>query len=362
MTSFLRDALPSEAFDSSGKFSHSLYTEHCRRSSALAEKVMAARDVSAIHHRARVLVDLQGVYLALLDWLKERDFPLESGLLLSRFAIHLLTSVVGSIRAKLIEEAGLGAISFEQLVDMVSKDRLEELSSTRAVVRLEPEIELFYAPSPLDELKAKLREKARAGSRDAADQLSDAESGFVNVHKSTRDYRFYDNFISCLKRDPLVQRWEVGFFNLGVREHGLQFFDEKEVDVRIAIRGVDSCVEGAVHSLCVVSSDQDFGPLHVRCANSGLRTFHADVAKFARPKNIGRQIRQLDGFIPTSVDPSWPMKLLMEACAPFAFYDLSQSEAEGLCRLHNRLNEVQISLHSTEDGGMSMRLYRPWRN
>jgi hypothetical protein len=356
----LRDIVPEGAFDKAGKFSLDRYMENARRCNALAEQIAGTKDVSVVQHRVLLLVDLQGVYLALVGWLKERGFALESGLIISRFTIFLLESVIDSITSDVIAEVGAGAISFEKLVQLVSKKQSEQINSTKCVVKLEPAIELFYAPAPLDRIAWHLRKEAKNGSFAAQQQLARVREGVIQLHGEERDYRFYEDFVENLKHDPLVTRSERGFVNFFVGPKGLQFFDEKEVDIKVAIRAVDACAENEVESVCIVSSDQDFIPLHERCGRSGVRTYQADVAKFAKPKNVGRKIKELGAdFIPTGVDPEWPLKAILEAFAPFAIYRISMEEFEGLCRLHNGLNEVQLSPHPLEGGGMGIRMHRP---
>ncbi len=45
-------------------------------------------------HKVLVLVDLQGIYLSLHKWLRERDFPIEGGLVLSRLAFFQIYDVL----------------------------------------------------------------------------------------------------------------------------------------------------------------------------------------------------------------------------------------------------------------------------
>lgn len=356
----LRETLPAESFDEAGQFSMERYLAHARKMTEMANKIAHSADVTLVRHKLLVIVDLQGIYLAVMDWLKAAGFGIESGLLVSRFSIFLMQSVMDTIEAAVVAEAGNDAMRFADLEKVITDGKFENLRSLTHVVKFEPAIELFFAPAPLDEIDWQLQKHARYGSVMAAEQLADIRNGIINLHGRERDYRFYEDFIHHLKHDERVTRSERGFFNFYVGPKGLQFIDEKEVDIRIAIRAVDACVDYEADSICIISSDQDFIPLHERCRKAGVQTYQADVAKFASPDKVGRKIRELGvHFIPTGIAPDWALRAITEACAPFAFYRLSMTEFEGLCRIHNDLNEVQIAPHVAADGTVGLRMYRP---
>lgn len=356
----LSRAFPKASFEEDGRFSIARHMAHARSCNEIAEKAARSPGITLVEHRTLILVDLQGLYLALIDWVKARDFPLESGLIISRFAIFLLSSAIDAIKADVMTSIGESAITFEDVADLVSKEKVDNLDNITKIVKIEPRIELFYAPAPLDDIEWQLRKRARSGSWSAREHLDSVRRGVLHLHGTERDYRFYDSFVDCLKHDPFVTRSEQGFFNFYVGSSGLQFIDEKEVDIRIAIRAVDACTEHEVESLCIVSSDQDFVPLHERCSKSGVRTYQADAAKFTTPEKVGRRIRGLgERFIPTEVNPDWPLRAILGAVHPFAVYAISDQEFEGLCQLHNGLNDVKLAPHPLAGGGMGIRMYRP---
>lgn len=360
MVDLLRSAFPEASFDDDGHFSLDRHMAHARTCTQLAEQASKSEGGAVVEHRILVLVDLQGLYLALVDWVKDRDFVLESGLIISRFAIFLLSSIIDSIKADAIAAAGEGAIAFDDLVDLISKKGSEHIGKVSKVVKIEPRIELFYAPAPLADIEWQLRKKAKNGSWSVRQHLDSVTRGVLHLHGTERDYRFYESFVDCLKHDPFITRSEQGFFNFYVGANGLQFIDEKEVDIRIAIRAVDACSDQEAESLCIVSSDQDFVPLHDRCSRSGVRTYQADAAKFTKPEKVGRRIRGLgERFISTEVNPDWPLRAILGAVQPFAIYTISDQELEGLCQLHNSLNDVKLAPHPLESGGTGLKMYRP---
>jgi len=356
----IKDNLPKEAFDQDGNYSSELHMKYGHECRSLADRISGASDVKTEIYRTLVLVDLQGVYLNLVEWLDEHQFSLESGLIISRFAMLLLNEVIQATSASRLTDLAEPTILYDDLVDLIAKKEFGKIESIKHVLKIEPKIELFYAPAPLADIKWQLRKKARNGSRSANHQLDDIQDGIIQLRGTKRDYFYYDDFVNYLKHDPLVSRAEQGFFNFFVGADGLQFIDEKEVDIRMAIRAVDACVDYEADAICIVSSDQDFVPLHDRCRRSGVKTYQADVGKFATPEKVGRKLRELGAsFIPTSVNPEWPIRLILEAVAPLALYSLSIEELEGLCRIHNALNEVKLSPQPMEGGGMGLKMYRP---
>lgn len=354
-----KDTAPKEALDSNGEFSFDLFKDYLAQCEELASRITQASDVSLVDHKVIALVDLQGVYLAMTNWFKERKIPLASGLIISRLAFFLLEATISEIKRQALAEVGDGFVDFDDLVKLVSKKKTDDVRAMKGVVKVVPSIELFYAPAPLSKIEWLLKKEAKNGSSRAARNLNDLQKGIVNFPWGSRDYSVYDHFVSCLKQNPSVTRSEEGFFNFFVGRNGLQFFDEKEVDIRIAVRAMDVCADYQADSLCIISSDQDFGPLHERWKGSGTKTFQADVAKFASQQKVGRKIKELGaGFIETAINPDWPLRVIVEASRP-AMYALAVDEFEALCSLHNAMNEVKIAPHQTEGGGMSIKMYRP---
>jgi len=100
--------------------------------------------------------------------------------------------------------------------------------------------EMFYAPVPLDEIEWQLRRSARH-SAEAKGQLEKVKAGVVTrTGVFERDYKAYEDFVSYLKESTSHSCSHEGFFGYYVGPHGLKNFDEKEVDIRIAIRAMDA--------------------------------------------------------------------------------------------------------------------------
>lgn len=361
MTLSTQDRFPKEMYDGEGKFSLELYMQYMKSCNDLANQIAHASEVSLIEHKLLVLVDLQGLYLNLINWLGLRKFTLESGLILSRFAIFLIQRAITKIQDKLLAEAGDGSVLFEDLVNLVYKKSHESIKITKSVIKLEPRVELFFAPAPFEELESNLINQASGGSFAAKMHLNALRQGTIVLGgNNRRDYRFYDDFVQCLRRDPLVTRVERGFFNFYVGKDGINFIDEKEVDIRIAISAVDCCNNYDSDSICIVSSDQDFLALQGRCKKSGLRAYQAVCAKSISGQNIGKKIRGLGAnFLELQIDPTWPLLVITEASAPLAIYRISEVELNGLCSLHNEMNEFQITPLLKPSGEVTLKMHRP---
>lgn len=351
--------LPKEALDADGKVSFERLLALRQGCAALAEKVLEAAKVPVATHRTLVLVDLQGLYLALTRWLKARGFPLESGMVVSRFAFFLLESVLREIEEDAVAR-GDGAKLFSDLVETVSRSLGGTLAPPRSVLKVASTVELFYAPSPAGEVERRLDRWGKTDNLDVRRQRRDARKGLVQVGKDLRDYSVYDDFVRCLRENPVVSRSEEGrgFFNFSIDPDGLKFIDEKEVDVRLTIRAVDAANDYEADAICIVSSDQDFTPVHERLRRSGVRTYHADLAKAVSGERVGRTIKALDGFIKAEGDPRWPLRVVIEACKP-ALYEISEAEFEALCVLHNDFNDYRVSPCRSADGGWSIEMSRP---
>lgn len=364
---------PPEACDENGQFSQErlirYYNQCARAVKAFTQELNLAVD----RHRVLMLVDLQGIYLGFTRWLAAQSFPIDSGMLPSRFAHYLLEAVARRIESRIVREFDF-SIVLNDLVRMAFRN--EEITRPiRHVVDVQTSIELFYAPVPLAEIEWRLNKEARKGSAQARRQLDDIRRGLLKPHGDARDYAHYDGFIQCMKRRSSVSRWEEGFFNFYVDKWlGLKSFDEKEVDTRIVMRAVDACNDYEADSICIISSDQDFVPLHERGEKSGVNTYQADASKFANPEKVGRRIRELgDRFIPVGINPEWPMRAVFEACGHDPFNGvpvddhigkmISQREFSALCQLHNEMNdEYQLEPTETSDGERSVEVSMPTGN
>lgn len=344
---------PSEVTDDGGAFSSEkllAYYNSCKRA---AENAVSEVGLKHTKHRILVLVDLQGVYLGVTRWLAQQNFPIDGGTVASRIAFFMIEGVVRDVEERLIKELG-DAVLFEDLVRcMFRKEPTDHLfnANVKQVVEFGLTTELFYAPVPLKDIEWNLRKFARNGSSEARQQLIDVQNGMLQVHLDSRDYAQYDDFIASLKKNATVSRWEEGFFNFYVSAaKGLKSFDEKEVDTRLVIRAVDACVDNEADTICLISSDQDFIPLHERIKRSGTLSFQADASKFANPELVGRRIKGLgNSYVPVAFGAQWPMRIVCEATGhdvangvPVGSHigeGISAREFSALCLLHNALND-----------------------
>lgn len=252
--------------------------EHCL---SLAREFVQFSKIGLDTHNILVLVDLQGIYLKLSEWLHGKSFPLGNGLLLSRFAVQLLNGVIEDIKADVMRSYDAVVVDLDYLVNTIKIGDRDELNSIRRVVEFIPGMELFYAPVLLKQMEWGLRGAAHKGDHQAKKQLTDIGRGIVHVHGRSRDYSVFDDFVASLQANSFFTGSHEGFYSYRVGPDGIKYFDEKEVDIRIAVRAMDACFGDETQALCIVSSDQDFVPLHTRCSSSGMRTYHADAANFS---------------------------------------------------------------------------------
>lgn len=319
-------------------------------------------------HNILVLVDLQGMYLGLHSWLSDRKFPIDGGLVLSRIAFFQLLDTFRMIKDHTLSIRGDKVLDFESIVEQIegSKpgDSIDvDLKST--YLRYVPQFELFFAPAPLLDIEWRLRKQAKLGSIEAKNQLNKIQAGILKRPYFERDYAAYSDFVQKLKANPEYSRSQEGFFNYFVGPKGVQLFDEKEVDTRIVIRAMEAFYEHEADSLCIVSSDQDFMPVHKKADDFGINAYQADLAKFQDASGVGRRIKELGkNFIHGRIDPLWPLTIITEAVSlpdidHQAGYTLSENELCALCDMHNEMNDYHISIKFNENGSAKMNIFKP---
>lgn len=343
--------------------------------SKVVRHAMSVSDSTIKPHRTLILVDVQGVYLGLQSWLSENNVPMEHGVILGSLA-HLQIERVGQEVAARVVAAHAGpAYDLKELFDSIKIEYVDgkaylgnepKVAMHATYLDISMSFEMFYAPAPLKKIEGYLFKAARSGSREAREQLKKAESGILTPRGAfKRDYKAYDDFVSHLKQSALHAKSHEGFFNFYVGDRGLSNFDEKEVDTRIVVRAMDALYNKDADALCIISSDQDFIPLHSRAEEFGISSFHVDLSKFTEQEKVGRKIKDLNHkFIRCGIDPNWPLQVLLQGVsAPdlghFAEHNYSRDELNSLCSLHNKFNEVKIELVEKENGSPAVRLYRP---
>lgn len=343
--------------------------------SKVVSHAMAISDSTIEEHKILILVDVQGVYLGLQDWLSDNGVPMDDGVILASFA-HLQIERTGrEIASRVVSAHSDSTYDLKHLFDSIEIKYIDgkaylgkELKVAKNATYLDISVsfEMFYAPAPLKEIEGFLFKAARSGSREAREQLRMVKEGIVTPRGAfERDYKVYGDFVSHLKGSALNSGSQEGFFSFYVGNRGLTNFDEKEVDTRIAVRAMDALYRKDADSLCIVSSDQDFVPLHARAEEFGVSSFQVDLSKFTEQERVGKKIKGLnDRFIRCGIDPEWPLQVLLQgvsapAMGHFADHNYSLDEWNSLCALHNKLNDVKVELTEDEEGRPAIRLYRP---
>lgn len=339
----------------------------------LAQEAVAQQAIERVGakletHKLLVLVDLQGIYLGLHKWLSEKNFPIDGGLILSRLAFFQIHDVFERIKANTLKSLDGPVLDFESLLAQVKQagpGGLIKINPVSTYLRVIPQFKLFYAPAPLDKIEWQLRLKAKSGSVEAQGQLNQIKAGILKHHYFERDYAAYDDFVSKLKANPEYSRSEKGFFNFYVGPNGLKVFDEKEVDTRIVIRAMDAFYNYEADSLCIVSSDQDFMPLHAKAREFGIQSYQADLAKFRPDDKIARKFRDLgSSFLRGQINPEWPLRIVVEATSEpdighQQWYKLAENELNAICEMHNDMNEFHLSLKVRPDGSATLNISKP---
>lgn len=326
-------------------------------------------------HRLLILVDLQGIYLALHKWLSEQRVPIDDGVIIGNFALLQIESAAQEVAFRLVKSQAQPTLDLKSLFESIDINYVDGKAYTGnspsilkngTYLDISMKFEMFYAPVPLKKIEGYLFKSARSGSKEARDQLTKVKSGVVKSKgwDKERNYKAYDDFVSYLKKSTYHSCSQEGFFGYSVGERGLQYFDEKEVDIRIAIRAMDALYKREADSICIVSSDQDFMPLHARADDFGVTSFQAALKNFMESDRVGAKFKNLgDRFFRGGIDPSWPLEVLTRAISKpdighFATHNLSEQELHALCQLHNELNEVKIGLDVEPDGRVTVRMYR----
>ena len=326
-------------------------------------------------HNMLVLVDLQGVYLGLQEWLTEHNVPIDDGVLLASFAHLQLERTAQEISARVVRANQPSTFDLRALLESIEISYQNgkaylgkelKIATDATYLDISMKFELFYAPVMLDEMEWRLRGAAKRGSVTAREQLSKIEAGVVTRRGMfERNYTAYSDFVTQLEKSNFHSNTEKGFFNYYIGENGLTSFDEKEVDTRIVVRAMDALHYAEADTLCIVSSDQDFLPVHGRAVDFGINSLQVDLSKFTHQERVGKHIKALgQRFIQCGIDPLWPLQVLTKAIsAPelghFAEHNFSKAELDSLCALHNQYNEVQMELTEGVKGELSLKLFRP---
>ena len=138
-------------------------------------------------HKLLILVDLQGVYLALHEWISEYNVPIDDGLILGRFAQLQIERTAKEVAIRLANSQSPPAGDLRHLFESIEIDyvadkaylgKCADILVEGTYLDISMRFELIYAPVPLDEIEWKLRMSAR-DSAEAKDQLRKVRSGVV---------------------------------------------------------------------------------------------------------------------------------------------------------------------------------------
>lgn len=298
-------------------------------------KVMAEEAVAKIVDHPNVafetrktlfLVDVYGIFLRVTDWMRKNDIPVTTSDLPIRYAVELLMIAADGVRKRENGQLSIEGLDYDDLVNQIYTESHDESATITAVTRIQQGWELFFAPAPIEEIKHRAE---RASKQNIVWEkfLTDAKQGVVNTEHGRLDYRIYDDFTEGLAEFLGAKIAEKGFYRVHIDQHkGTVGLSEKEVDIRIAIRTMDFATSGEGAAICIVSSDQDYMPLHDRCKDSGISAYHSDVAKFDMHHNIGRRIKEMEhdhvlvsieeeihnGIIAEHLEPKGPLTLTSE--------------------------------------------------
>lgn len=327
-------AFPKSWYNERGILSFDKMREREKIAKEAVEELAGHPGVRFESRKTLFVVDVYGIFLCVTDWMRKKEIPVTTSELPIRYAVDLLMIAAEGVRKREKKRLSFESFDYDELVNQIYTECHDETATIEAVTRIEQSWELFFAPAPMDEIK----HRAATATMDhivRKQVLTDVEKGVVNTAFGLRDYRVYDDFTDGLGEHLGAKISEKGFYGVHIDHHkGTVGLSEKEVDIRIAIRAMDfaACDEGA--AICIVSSDQDYMPLHQRCRDSGLSTYHSDVAKFDMHKNIGRRIRDLgDDHILVAMDDNIHNGIIAEHLEPKAPLALSQEQYSAIWQL-----------------------------
>lgn len=323
------------------------------------------------HFRALALVDLQGLYLRLHDVLSGINFPLNSGLIIGKFASLQILDALREASQRTAQRSTNPTGILENLINQVRIEQIDgrphlaealEVLDRGVYLDVEPKFEVFYAIPPLGEIELELRRDLKQGYRSAEHSLRLLKSGIIVTRNFERSYKHYREFVQVVKSTRECIGSQEGFFTKRVEKGEIKSIDEKEVDIRIAIRAMQGLYEQEADAICVVSSDQDFVPIRDQCRKHGVEYFQADSAKFMEGENVGRRIVDLGpNFIRGTMKPDWPVTVLTELLNDKSEQStgrsqITEEEARALASFHNLMNDRKIKVVTLEQGRIELEI------
>ena len=113
---------PEKAFEAERAAAHEQWSKLLNDKLKALNLVLNASDSTIEPHRLLILVDVQGMYLALHEWLTERHVPVEDGLVIGRFALLQIEHAAKTIAERLAKCWPGGAGDLRQLLAALKID------------------------------------------------------------------------------------------------------------------------------------------------------------------------------------------------------------------------------------------------
>ena len=150
------------------------------------QHAMSISNSTTKSHKLLVLVDLQGVYLALHKWLSEHNVPIDDGLILGRFALLQIERTAKEVAHRIANSQPHPTMDLQHLIEAIEINYVSgkaylgkklDVLKDGEYLDISTTFEMFYAPVPLKEIEWHLMNSARGDSAEAKEQLRKVKSG-----------------------------------------------------------------------------------------------------------------------------------------------------------------------------------------
>ena len=206
------------------------------------------------------------------------------------FADMLDDYVQKSIARKLQAEVGPGFVDYWVLKqatprDLAEGDKRIDVLAQNKPLKISSTNEIFYAPFDKDDLLKKLSYaydlSASSNIRNMA--VHDALNGRISLYGHRRDYEHYNRFAERLQ--PQAKYRTPGVNSVYVDPDSKKLsFDEKQVDVGLAVRAMELIYEENFSHIALVVSDTDFLPVFKQFSKRDRPYFLVHIQPIHDPK------------------------------------------------------------------------------